>query len=296
MTAMGRSHEQPALDEARPASTRTVQASPSNALDPAPNGPHETGSSESLPAGPALTAYPRTEAGLRRTLTNALFDAPSFARKIARCSLAACRGMCCYDGVYVSDEAAEVIQEIAGREASFLRGLGLDLPDEVIVDGEWEGLVAGKKTAVVPHRFSQEVPSFPSHFNETACVFHLNDGRCALQVLSEARGHHPWFYKPLTCWLHPISLVPGEDGESAVILLDDEETDPYRLPGYDGFVTHTVCGRTMPCGQPAHEVLTEELTFLGAIGGRDLAGELRANTATLSSDDQAGTDRPPMTP
>jgi hypothetical protein len=226
--------------------------------------------------GPALTAYPQTEAALRRTLADALVDAPSFSRPLTRCSLAACKGMCCYDGVYVGDEAAAVITDVARREAAFFRGLGLDLPDEVIVDGEWEGLVAGRKTAVAPHPFSREVADFPAHFGDTACVFHLDDGRCALQVLSVERGHHPWYYKPFTCWQHPISIVPGAGGAGAVVLLDSEETDPYRLPGYDGFVTQTFCGRTAPCGRPAHEVLAEELSLLGAIAGRDLAGELRS--------------------
>ena len=242
----------------------------------------------STATAPALTAYPRTEVALRGSLAAAHLDAPSFARPVQRCSLAACRGMCCYDGVYVNDEEAAVIEEVARQEAGFFRQLGLDLPEHVIVDGEWEGLVTGKKTAVVPYAFSPEVPGFPAHFKDTACVFHLDDGRCGLQVLSQARGRHPWHYKPFTCWLHPISIAPGEDGQGAVILLESEATDPYRLPDFDGYVEQTFCGRTAPCGQPGYEVLAEELALLGAITGRDLAGELRpAQGTALPSPTQA---------
>src|SRR5262245_36535000 len=68
--------------------------------------------SETPPELPALTAFPRTEVALRGTLATAPLDIPSFTRPVARCSLAACRGMCCYDGVYVNEEEAAVIEEV----------------------------------------------------------------------------------------------------------------------------------------------------------------------------------------
>ena len=73
-----------------------------------------------------------------------------------------------------------------------------------------------------------------------------------------------------------------------MVLLDNEETDPYKLPDYDGFVSQTFCGSTARCGRPAHEVLDEELALLGAIAGRDLAGELRAELAPPDSEAGAG--------
>jgi hypothetical protein len=250
--------------------------------------------------GLQITAYPETEAALRQTLSQALVDATSFTRPLSRCSLGSCKGMCCYDGVYLSDEEASIVAEVATREAAFFRDLGLLLPDKVVVEGDWEGRVGGKKTAVVPHDFSHAVARFPGHFNDTACVFHLSDGRCGLQALSVERGHHPWFYKPFTCWQHPISIVPGEGGANAVILLDDETTDPYRLPDYDGFVTQTFCGRTAPCGRPAYEVLDEEFSFLRAISGRDLASELPTGATAPSTEyilaEGATQDAPPNRP
>jgi hypothetical protein len=100
-------------------------------------------------------------------------------------------------------------------------------------------------------------------------VFLLKDGRCGLQVLSEADGKHPWYYKPFTCWLQPIKL------SEHAIRLYDENTDPNILPNYDGFVSRTFCGRTEDSGRPAAEMLVEELKFLGKLLGRDLLSDVQ---------------------
>jgi len=80
------------------------------------------------PDGP-LTAFEKTEAALRDRCASAEFDAPSFNRKVARCALSRCRGMCCYDGVYVDENTADVIQRLAVERAADFREMGLDLPD-----------------------------------------------------------------------------------------------------------------------------------------------------------------------
>jgi hypothetical protein len=54
------------------------------------------------------------------------------------------------------------------------------------------------------------------------------------------------------------------------ITVYDENTDPYRFPDYDGFLSQTFCGRTMALGRPAYEVLRPELEFLGRILGKYL--------------------------
>lgn len=172
--------------------------------------------------------------------------------------------MCCYDGVYVSDETAGILSELVREEAAFFRDVGLVLPEQVVVDGEWRGVVAGKKTAVRAHDYSRTVPEFPAHFNNTACVFWMQDGRCSLQVLSTARALHPWFYKPIDCWLHPIA-VEHENG--GCITLYDDRTDPFKFPGYPGYATQTRCGAVVDQGNPAHVVLADELAFLGGIVG-----------------------------
>jgi hypothetical protein len=223
------------------------------------------------PADAPLTAFPRTEAQLRRSLARAPLHVESLRRPLRRCRLEQCKGMCCYDGVYLDAEEAAVVAGLARSEATFFRDLGLRLPEQVVVTGSWEGLVAGRKTALAPWPASQVVEDFPAHFHDNACVFHLPDGRCALQVLSVARGLHPWHYKPTGCWLHPLTATyadrPG-------LGLDDEESDPCRLPHYPGFIAATACGRTDEQGQPAHEVLRDELDFLGQIVRRDLCTEI----------------------
>jgi hypothetical protein len=218
-----------------------------------------------------LTAFTTSQQAIRGKLASATIDRAEFARKIKRCSLDGCRGMCCYDGASVDTATAEKIQEIADKHRHRFSSMGLSLPDEVVEKNEWNGVV-GVKTAVRPFPFRSQMKNFPEHFSETACVFLLNDGRCGLQVLSEQDGKHRWFYKPFTCWLQPIKLT------DTAIRLYDEESDPNKLPDYDGFVIRTCCGRTESDGRPAAEVLREELGFLGKLINRDLLAELAAKS------------------
>lgn len=212
------------------------------------------------------TAFPATERALRAALAEAQLHRGSFERRLAPCSLAHCRGTCCSEGVYVNAEVALVLEQIARREANFFRAVGLDLPEQVIVRERTEqGTV--KRTALQPRAFHDLVADYPEHLADTACAFLREDGCCGLQLLAEARGLHPWYYKPAACWLHPISISP--EG----IELHDELSDPHRSEGYRGFTSQTHCGRTAPCGQPAFGVLHEELRFLGEILGRDLLAE-----------------------
>ncbi len=194
--------------------------------------------------------------------------------------------MCCYDGIYLSAEEARVVAELASVEADYFREIGLELPDQVVVYGNWENQVSGPKTAVVPWPGSKLVGDFPPHFNDTTCVFHLPDGRCGLQALGEARGRHSWYYKPTGCWLHPLTT---NDYDGPAIRLFDETTDPARLPHYPGFIALTRCGRTVEQGEPAHELLREELDFLGGIIHRDLYAEASGRRLSLKLVGEGGT-------
>jgi hypothetical protein len=222
-------------------------------------------------AGRGLTAFREAEASLRARCRNASIQPAEFQRKLSRCSLAACRGTCCYDGIAVDDDTAAVLERLATERAADFAEIGLQLPDTIIVNSEWRG-VRSRKTAVRPFPFRSLVADFPTHFNETACVFLLGDGRCGLQAIAEKDGAHPWFYKPFACWLHPIKMT------EAAIHLYDEASDPNRFPGYDGFVCNTHCGRTSACGSPAAEVLKDELDFLGRLLDRDLGSEVLTPT------------------
>jgi hypothetical protein len=214
-----------------------------------------------------LTAFKASQNSLQKKLSSARINSGEFQRKLTRCSLATCHGTCCYDGASVDPETGEQVQKLANERRSDFAAMGLNLPETVVETSEWNG-VTGTKTSVRPFPFRSLVRDYPTHFNETACVFLLNDGRCGLQLLSEQDGKHRWYYKPFTCWLQPIKL------SQSAIRLYDENTDPNRLPNYDGFVIRTHCGRTETCGRPAVEVLHEELAFLGKLLDRDLLAEL----------------------
>lgn len=210
------------------------------------------------PAAPR-TAFTATERMLRVRFGDAPLDAASFRRLLRPCSLDRCGGTCCSAGASLNGEEALVIRQLVRRHADFFAVLVPDLPNPPLIrDGGTD------RTATRPRAFRAAVPDFPAHFEETACAFLLGDGRCALQCLAEAEGRHPWSFKPLACWLHPISLSP--DG----IALPDERTDPHA----GGFATQTHCGRAEPCGTPAHTVLAAELEFLGELVGRDLRAEI----------------------
>ncbi|HEV2733214.1 MAG TPA: hypothetical protein VGV85_00200 [Longimicrobiaceae bacterium] len=208
---------------------------------------------------PPRTAYPATESALRAAVADAPLDRESFERPLARCSLARCHGTCCSEGVYLNAEVAATVRNLLRRDGELFRSLGMERPEDAVVE-EVEDGVRSVRTALRPKPFRARVPDYPAHFPETACAFLLDDARCALQVAAEAKGLHPWHYKPLACWLHPVSISP--EG----IRLHDRSSDPYP----DGWTSETHCGRTEPCGRPAREVLGAELEFLGGILGRDL--------------------------
>lgn len=215
-----------------------------------------------------MTAFTAAEASLRQHVATASVDPREFQRPLTRCAVASCHGVCCHDGVPVDHETADVLQTLSARYAAEFREIGLSLPDDVIVNNEWQGTIS-KKTAVRPFPFRSLVAGYPNHFPETACVFLLDDGRCGLQILAQRHHEHPWYYKPFACWLHPIKIAYG------AIRLYDETSDPHRYAGYDGFVTRTFCGRTASNGCPAATLLEDEIEFLSAISGRDLVAELQ---------------------
>jgi hypothetical protein len=235
---------------------------------------------EALMSEPSLTAYPQAEAALRTQLANAPVASTTLKRPLARCELSHCGGMCCHDGIYLENDEPAVLTELAEREAEFFHSLGLELPERVVVHGEFREMVSGPRTALVPRVWRGRVQNYPAHFEDTACCFLTEDGRCGLQVLSVARGKHRWYYKPIGCWMHPLTM----DCEPAPSIgLHTIQTDPYRLPGYEGFVSRTFCAHSCESGPPASETLQEELTMLGVILGRDLMQEISAQESSKES-------------
>lgn len=206
----------------------------------------------------ALTAFKKHEERLRRELRFLRIDEESLERPIKQCELGECAGTCCHDGVYLADEEVEVLFELCDEESTRLRLMGIDLSEDPIIrekNGDW-------RTRTVPRDMPARTASFPKHFPQTACVFLMEDARCALQAIAMEQGHHPWHYKPLPCWLHPLTFAGGRWPK---LFLPTIENDPQTQEDYPGFAAFSNCGKTCKSGRPAKEVLAEELEFLQKI-------------------------------
>jgi len=172
--------------------------------------------------------------------------------RIKPCNLKSCKGMCCYDGVYLMDGEDDYIKSVVCKFENHFKGV----VDNFIVDGEWKGVVRGKKTATkVCNNFSND---FPKHFEKTICVFAGRNGECALQNLAVNLGVHKWTFKPAACWIFPLKIVNGEITGPPKSKCDD----PDKCGDYPGFVTYTSCGMDCNDGKKYSEALKEEVEFV----------------------------------
>lgn len=218
------------------------------------------------------SAYLEGWAVLRPVIRSMQIDFRALARPVRSCDLAICHGACCYDGVYLTSEERATIVDLTEDGNSELKGVGLKLDGSAVEFGHFRDRCSGVKTAVKAVPMSERVKDYPAHFANTRCVLSLDDGRCSLEALALKEGRDRWFYKPFTCWMHPLSIF-YRDGEPW-LTLHSAETDPQSYEDYPGFTAETHCGRECPGGQPAYRVFGRELSRLGEIGGRDLLGEI----------------------
>jgi Fe-S-cluster containining protein len=224
------------------------------------------------------TAYEQTGQILADQLREAVIDHEAFEQLIRPCELSRCRATCCHDGVYLSGEEAGRIRKLVNEHGEELAGYGLSLPDDPMVSLE------GKlKTATRAAEEGELAEDYPAHFPKTRCVFLDREGRCGIQRLSMEEGRDAWFDKPLTCWIHPIVILPANHKRPRpVVTLVSSENDPQRGEGYPGFASCTHCGRPdegSKKARQAREVLAAELEMLSKISGRDILGELNAERA-----------------
>ncbi|MGC6425519.1 MAG: hypothetical protein ACON5H_00820 [Akkermansiaceae bacterium] len=192
-----------------------------------------------------VSAFPRAIVSLARQLHEAAVDHAAFEIPLPLCQLQECRATCCHDGVVVSDEEAEVLGEGVIE----------------LADGR-------KKTQTVEATDDQLPRNFPGHFPRTRCLFLDEQHRCRWQIRSMEEGKHPWFYKPISCWMHPL-LVSHREGRPLLTVRhpESDETD---------FASYTPCGKLTAGAAPARITLQMELEMLAKISGRDFLSELNA--------------------
>ncbi len=172
------------------------------------------------------------------------------------CERGSCEGMCCYDGVYLRDGEEAFLLELLDRVPRLRKAVPEPMP---IVDGYWEGKYFGRKTAVRPVHYKN--PDFPEHFTRTRCVFSDAEGLCELEKFARNNHQHPWAYKPLVCWLAPLTL--GTDNKP-VAPPCSPELDTYRTKEYPGFITFVPCGKHNSNGSAWEAVLSKEIEYLAS--------------------------------
>src|SRR5579863_8288404 len=154
----------------------------------------------------------------RRPISRVVMTAPALSLK--PCDIAKCEAMCCHDGVYLSAIEERRLRQIVDGTPELRRRL----PAEYVIDGWWNGRLLGRKTATRPHAYRN--PDWPAHFPRTRCVFADEAGLCELQKLGLQRKHHPWRYKPFTCWMFPLDEADGKPLPPS----PEPTQDPYRAP------------------------------------------------------------------
>ncbi len=134
------------------------------------------------------------------------------SESLQRCKLSECRGACCVFGVWVDLREKDDIMRNA-------RLILPHMPEDCRDPEGWfapvEDVDPNSPSGRVVHT---AVETRPDHYGGTACIFCLEDGKCALQVAAIANELHPWRFKPFYCILHPLDL-----DEKGRITLDRSE-------------------------------------------------------------------------
>lgn len=216
------------------------------------------------------TIYKETSKYLGSQLKSARLDHISFENCILPCELSKCKATCCHDGVHLSSGDAKILGELVDTHSDQLSEMGLDVSAPL-----FEEMAPNKSKTMTRVALGRELANdFPAHFPKTRCIFLDEQHRCMLQRLANDLGHSPWYFKPLTCWIHPI-LVMKHEGD-LLITLPSLKNDPQKAKNYIGYGACTHCGRAEKEGEPARVVLKNELAELGGLAGRDLLQELNS--------------------
>lgn len=172
--------------------------------------------------------------------------------RVRHCDYKKCQAMCCYDGVYLQDGEAEVIQNVVEANPEYFSFV----PEEYIVPGNWNGTVSGQKTAVRAHAYTRF--DYPAFFNKTRCVFAKEDGSCSLQSFAMENHLPPYSFKPLACQVFPLETKNGRFLTPCRSCDKGKYFIGLSYPGYDNY---TPCGINCISGEEWKNVLEQEISI-----------------------------------
>jgi hypothetical protein len=217
----------------------------------------------------SFTAFASTEENLKGLIQH--IDSERLREeRVPACSFLSknCLGMCCSLPVAVTQEETEVLTKTVKDKSVIFMKMAKSIPGPVIkFNAKTKRSYLAKRyrdfrqmNKIVYNLMNKERKRLPLGFKFflnfiRSCVFTLDDGSCALQVLAEQEGLHKWYYKPFNCWKYPLSIDKGH----------------LTLPEKIGSLH-------FPCSQDksifAYQGLKEELSFLGEIINRDILKEI----------------------
>ncbi len=175
--------------------------------------------------------------------------------RLKRCNLNECEAICCYDGVSLHHGEDKMIRSVVDRFPQYF----IHMPNTYITYRERRD---GTKVLVTAVRhFEYSIQTLSKRFNSTKCVFSTDDHQCSLQVAAIGVGVHKWTFKPLTCWLFPLTLHNGE----IVPLASEWRKNPSHVS--EGLILP--CENHHPEGDPWQEVFQEEIRYFEKFGKRD---------------------------
>ena len=161
---------------------------------------------------------------------------------LQRCALGERKGACCVFGVWVDLGEMEDIMQHAALILPHM-------PEDARNPGEWFAPVEWNDNRSPSGKvIHTAVENRPDHYGQTACIFCLSDGKCALQVAADANGFHPWRFKPFFCILHPLDL-----DDKGRITLDSLENMMSEAGS---------CVRPADAAQPLLDTFEPELRYL----------------------------------
>lgn len=140
-----------------------------------------------------------------------------------------CKGMCCYDGVYLSEKDIQNIDECINKYSNEF------IDKEYIEISDWKDYKGLKKTKAI--QLKKYRNDYPKHFTQTRCFFQNEDtGKCKLQEIALEHGEDKWKYKPLSCCSFPL-----RKRNNKIELLEQKENDPNIYEDYDGYESCLPC-------------------------------------------------------